>query len=103
MRVKNGFIATSVLYAFLIAFLTLFLGFMASYIQNKQLVNRIENMAEDELIKYGNIRISDLNVGDYVVFDTIDNVGDGATNELIYSSPISPNAKWILFKIDDAS
>ena len=80
MRDKNGFIATSVLYAFLVAFLTLFLAFMANYIQNKQLVNRIEEMAREELEKYGSVRISDLKVGDYVVFDTLDNIGDGFTN-----------------------
>ena len=105
MRNKNGFIATSVLYAFLIAFLTLFLAFMANYIQNKQLVNRIEEMAREDLEKYGNTKISDLKLGDYVVFDTLDNVGDGVTNLVKYSAPISPNAKWIFYhkeeKVDD--
>ena len=71
MREKNGFIATSVLYAFLVAFLTLFLGFMASYIQNKQLMNRIGDMAREDLEKYGNVQITDLKIGDYVVLDTI--------------------------------
>lgn len=105
MRDKNGFIATSVLYAFLVAFLTLFLAFMANYIQNKQLVNRIEEMAREELEKYGSVRISDLKVGDYVVFDTLDNIGDGFSNEVKYSSPIDPNTTWIFFhkeeKVDD--
>ncbi len=97
MKDKNGFIATSVLYAFLIAFLTLFLAFMANYIQNKQLINRIEEMAREDLEKYGNTKISDLNIGDYVVFDTLDDLGDGATNQVKFSSPISPNAKWIFY------
>lgn len=103
MRSKNGFIATSVLYAFLIAFLTLFLGFMSAYIQNKQLINRIEEMAKDDLEKYGNTRISDMEIGDYVIFDTIDNVSNGITHEAQFSSPIDPNTKWILFKIDKTS
>lgn len=102
MKSKNGFIATSVLYAFLIAFLTLFLGFMSAYIQNKQLINRIEEMAKDDLEKYGNTRISDLEIGDYVIFDTIDDVKNGLSNELEYTAPIDPNTKWILFKIDNA-
>ncbi len=97
MRDKNGFIATSVLYAFLIAFLTLFLAFMASYIQNKQLVNRIEEMAREELEKYGNTRISDLKLGDYVVFDTLDDIGEGNSTSVKFSSPISPNTKWIFY------
>ena len=101
MRVKNGFIATSVLYAFLIAFLTLFLAFMANYIQNKQLVNRIEGMAREELEKYGNTRISDLKIGDFVVFDTINDEGDGKTNEVKFSSPIDPSTKWIFYHLDE--
>lgn len=103
MREKNGFIATSVLYAFLIAFLTLFLGFMANYIQNKQLINRIEDMAREELDSYGNVRISSLEIGDYVVLDTIDDEGDGNSNVSLYSSPINPDTRWILYKIDETT
>ncbi|MBQ7239975.1 MAG: hypothetical protein IJS56_00900 [Bacilli bacterium] len=103
MKSKNGFIATSVLYAFLIAFLTLFLGFMSAYIQNKQLINRIEEMAKDDLEKYGNTRISDMEIGDYVIFDTIDNVSNGLTTDVQYTAPIDPNTKWILFSIDKTS
>ncbi len=103
MREKNGFIATSVLYAFLVAFLTLFLGFMANFIQNKQLINRIEDMAREELDSYGNVRISDLKIGDYVVLDTIDDEGDGTGTNSLYSSPINPDTKWILYKIDDTT
>lgn len=103
MRDKNGFIATSVLYAFLVALLTLFLGFMAEYIQNRQLVARIEEMAIEELNKYGKTQLSDLKVGDHVVFDTIDDEGDGLTNSTIFSSPIDPSTKWILFDIKEAT
>ena len=103
MRNKNGFIATSVLYAFLVAFLTLFLAFMASYIQNKQLINRIEEMAREELEKYGNTKISNMEIGDVVIFDTIDNVSDGISTEVKYSAPINPSSKWILYKIDTTS
>ena len=103
MREKNGFIATSVLYAFLVAFLTLFLGFMASYIQNKQLMNRIGDMAREDLEKYGNVQITDLKIGDYVVLDTIydDGIADPPTST--YTAPINPDTKWILFKIDDST
>ena len=99
MREKNGFIATSVLYAFLVAFLTIFLGFMASYIQNKQLMNRIEDMAREDLDKYGNAHISDIEIGDYVIFDTIEDDGNEAT--VTYTAPINPDTKWILFKKED--
>ena len=100
MKEKNGFIATSVLYAFLIAFLTLFLGFMADYIQNKQLIRRIEDMALEELNKYGKAQLSDLKVGDYIVFDTIENEGEAGTNAT-FSSLTDASAKWILYNIEE--
>ena len=103
MKDKNGFIATSILYAFLLAFLTLFLAYTANYLQNKQLINRVQMLAQEELEKYGNVHISDMEIGDYVVFDTMEPEGDGVSSTTTYSSPVNSNAKWILFKIDEGT
>ena len=46
---NKGFIATSVLYSFFIIFLTLFLGIIADYLQDKVLLNSIEKNIKDEI------------------------------------------------------
>lgn len=103
MKDKNGFIATSILYAFLLAFLTLFLAYTANYIQNKQLINRVKLLAQNDLEKYGNNYITDMKIGDYAVFDIVQAQGNGYDAVTTYSSPINANTKWILFKIDEGT
>ena len=101
MKDKKGFIATSILYAFLLCFLTLFLAYMANYIQNKMLIDRVGDLAKEDLSKYNNTYVTDLSLGDYVIFDTIDPEGaDTVSGVKVYDSPISPDARWILFKIE---
>ena len=101
MKDKNGFIATSILYAFLLCFLTLFLAYMANFIQNKLLLDRVADLAKEDLSKYNNTYVTDLALGDYVIFDTIDPEGaDALSGVKVYDSPISPDARWILFKIE---
>ena len=83
---KKGFIATSLIYSFFLIFVTLFLGIIADYLQNKVLLNTIEKGIKDELNTTMNI--IDFEVGDMVRFvDSCENTG-GVTNI------------WVVAKID---
>ncbi len=62
MKKKNGFIATSLIYSFFLVFITLFLGIIASYLQDKVLLNSIEKSTKKDLNT--SISIKDLEVGD---------------------------------------
>ena len=63
---KNGFIATSLIYSFFLIFITLFLGIIADYLQNRVLLNKTESSIKLNLNK--KISIKDVNVGDLVGF-----------------------------------
>lgn len=49
MKKKNGFIATSLIYSFFLIFITLFLTIIADFLQNKVLLNTIENDIKEEI------------------------------------------------------
>lgn len=49
MKNKKGFIATSLIYSFFLAFVTLFLTVVADYLQNKVLLNSIEEGIKTEV------------------------------------------------------
>lgn len=66
MKKKNGFIATSLIYSFFLVFITLFLTIIADYLQNKVLLNTIENDIKEDLNATKNI--ADFNTGDIIVF-----------------------------------
>ena len=66
MKKKNGFIATSLIYSFFLVFITLFLTIIADYLQNKVLLNTIENDIKEAL--NGTKNIADFNTGDIIVF-----------------------------------
>ena len=66
MKKKNGFIATSLIYSFFLVFITLFLTIIADYLQNKVLLNTIENDIKEDL--NGTKNIADFNTGDIIVF-----------------------------------
>ena len=46
---KNGFIATSVLYAFFLAFVTLFIGLVTIYIQNRIYLTKFEDSSKNNI------------------------------------------------------
>ena len=76
MKKKNGFISTSVIYSFFLIFVTLFLGLILNYTHNRILINRINEAALNDINKIKNARISNLNVGDYVLFELKDDIQD---------------------------
>ncbi len=49
MKNKNGFIATSILYSFFLIFVTLFLAIIADYLQDKVLLNSIEESIKNDI------------------------------------------------------
>ena len=81
---KNGFIATSILYSFFLVFVTLFVALISAYIHNRILLSNMNEAAWDNLVGINNTKISDLEVGDYISFDT-DKSG----------SVINQGTKWI--------
>ncbi|MBQ3021110.1 MAG: hypothetical protein IJD92_02655 [Bacilli bacterium] len=64
---NKGFIATSLIYSFFLIFITLFLTIIADYLQDKVLLNTIENGIKD--ILNNTMTINDFEVGDILVFD----------------------------------
>ena len=73
MNNNKGFIATSLIYSFFLIFITLFLTIIADYLQNKVLLNTIENGIKED-INYGlkcddfNYDSNDPNKSDKLVF-----------------------------------
>ena len=71
---NKGFIATSLIYSFFLIFVTLFLGIIADYLQDKVLLNTIEKGIKVDL--NSSMGIQDFEVGDVLSF-----IGDiGLTN-----------------------
>jgi len=46
---KNGFIATSLLYTFFLAFITLFIGMITIYLQNRVYLNKLEDSSKNAI------------------------------------------------------
>ena len=63
---KKGFIATSLIYSFFLIFITLFLTIIADYLQNKVLLNTIENGIKEDINK--GMGISSFKQGDILAF-----------------------------------
>ena len=91
---KKGFIATSLIYSFFLIFITLFLTIIADYLQNKVLLNTIENGIKND-INYS-LGIQDFKIGDKLFFTAsindinanslcevigIDYINSGASND----------------------
>lgn len=66
MNNKKGFIATSLIYSFFLIFITLFLTIIADYLQNKVLLNTIENGIKEEINK--GMGCSNFSTNDQLVF-----------------------------------
>lgn len=89
MKKKNGFIATSILYSFFLVFITLFVGLIGNYFQNKVLLTNLNDASKNIIKKINNLKTSDLKVGDHVNFKLSE------TQTLIKS-----NSDWILSYIE---
>lgn len=63
---NKGFIATSLIYSFFLIFVTLFLGIIADYLQDKVLLNTIEKGIKEDL--NSSMGIQDFEVGDELIF-----------------------------------
>lgn len=84
---NKGFIATSLIYSFFLIFITLFLTIIADYLQNKVLLNTIENGIKDNINNTKSIE-------DFEVGDIINNVSGSE----IYGIP--DNSSWIVAAIN---
>ena len=49
MKKTNGFIATSLLYTFFLAFVTLFIGMITIYLQNRVYLNHLEDSSKNSV------------------------------------------------------
>ena len=87
---KNGFIATSILYAFFLVFITLFIGLITAYAHNKAAVLRINEKVKEELQGLRKKTLADLEPGDNIKFDY-----DAGTEYL------NPDGKWIVATKED--
>lgn len=65
---KDGFIATSVLYSFFLIFITLFVALIMNYLHNQVLIKKIDSEAWIFLQEVNNLKVTDLEVGDYIKF-----------------------------------
>ena len=93
---KNGFIATSLLYAFFLVFISLFIVLLLNFMHNKLLVQKIDDNAKKTLSSINNLQLTDLNVGDYVKFKNETPVTGTAM-------PLSEEGTWIVAKKDNGN
>lgn len=49
MKKQNGFIATSLLYTFFLAFVTLFIGVVTLHLQNRVYLNKLEDSSKNSI------------------------------------------------------
>ena len=49
MKKQNGFIATSLLYTFFLAFVTLFIGVVTIHLQNRVYLNKLEDSSKNAI------------------------------------------------------
>ena len=90
---KNGFIATSLLYAFFLVFISLFIVLLLNYLRNRVLVQKIDDNARDKLSEINNLKISDMQVGDYVQFRNSKTITASA-------NPLSEKGIWQVARVD---
>lgn len=69
---NKGFIATSLIYSFFLIFVTLFLGIIADYLQDKVLLNTIEKGIKEDL--NSTMSIQDFEMGDILYFENPENI-----------------------------
>ena len=74
MKKQNGFIATSLLYTFFLAFVTLFIGVVTLHLQNRVYLNKLEDSSKNAIylreMKEGSKRVRIENAG--VIIDNAD-------------------------------
>ena len=90
---KNGFIATSLLYAFFLVFISLFVALLLAYLHNRLLISKINDDARNSLTNINNIKLSDINVGSYVQWKN--------SNPTAKTNPMNESGKWILSKVEE--
>ena len=90
---KNGFIATSLLYAFFLVFVSLFLVLLLSYLHNRVLIGKINDNARENLSGINNTKISDMQVGSYVQWKN--------ANQTAKTNPMNDTGSWIVSKIEE--
>lgn len=86
---NKGFIATSLIYSFFLIFITLFLTIIADYLQNKVLLNTIEDGIKDTI--NSTKTIEDFDVGDILYF---------GVNATTLNSSITNGSTWVIGSID---
>lgn len=89
---KNGFIATSLLYAFFLVFISLFIVLLLNFLHNRVLISKINENVRENLTGINNRKISDMNIGDFVKWKNL--------NPTAKTNPMSENGTWIVAKID---
>lgn len=87
---KNGFIATSLLYAFFLVFISLFIVLLLNYLHNRLLIQKIDDNAKVVLSGINNTKLTDLKVGDYVVWKNLQDTRP--------DNPLSEKGKWQVAK-----
>ena len=85
---KNGFIATSLLYAFFLVFISLFIVLLLNFLHNRLLIQRIDENAREMLKEINNKKINQLEVGDYVQF-----INASTTSQ---ENPFDDKGTWIV-------
>lgn len=90
---KNGFIATSLLYAFFLVFISLFLVLLLNYLHNRLLIQKIDDNARDILSGINNTKLTQLKVGDYVVWKN--------ASPTAASNPLSEEGKWQVYQVSN--
>ncbi len=89
---KNGFIATSILYAFFLVFITLFVALITNYLHNQVLLSVIDNQAWETLLSINNKKFTDLVVGDHIKMANIKEDGR--------SYALNDDATWVVGYIE---
>ena len=90
---KNGFIATSLLYAFFLVFISLFVALLLAYLHNRLLISKINEDARNSLTGINNTKLSDISVGSYVQWRN--------ANPTLKTNPMNDEGKWILSKVEE--
>lgn len=90
---KNGFIATSLLYAFFLVFISLFVVLLLNFLHNRVLVSKINENAKESLYGINNRKIPDMTVGSFVKWKNL--------NPTSKSNPMSENGTWIVVKTEE--
>lgn len=89
---KNGFIATSILYSFFLVFITLFVALITNYLQNRVLLEAVDDLAREKVYSINNLKLTDVQIGDSIRFSNIPAPASGA----VYSYALNDGANWIV-------